>query len=396
MDRLAVKIPLKSPCISIHEIGGKFLLHETNYGHRIRVNYIVIRLLDLVDGKSNIDYIRKQMLPYGSFTNDEIHHLLYKTLGKFGFITDEGVEVSKINKPEYLKMSLTLLSEKKVSCIAEHLKWLFSKKSFFFIFPLMALTLLYVQYNNFGKVRYFFETMALKEWLGLIMFAGANLFLHEFGHASSCKAFGARPGGIGFGFYLLSPVMYADVSDVWKLPIKERIIVSLSGMYMEMMLGIILLAVHILTKDTFFLTLSSVSLLSLFTNLNPFLKYDGYWLLTDITGCHNLRKQSNHNLGNLLKSRGKREGINIYLALYAAVANIMIVAFVLSVLVIDSNGLIDFPKNLLQIMTTLFGTGKQFSVKEIYPLLVPAIFYYILIKLCVSNAAKLIKNIYRK
>lgn len=138
MNKKADKIPLKSSCISICEIGDKFLLHETNHGHRIRVNQTVIRLLELVDGKSNIDYIREQMSSYGSFSNDEIHNLLYHTLGKFGFIVNGNVEVIKINKPEYLKLSLTLLSEEKVSFIARYLKWLFSKNSFLLFFSFIS------------------------------------------------------------------------------------------------------------------------------------------------------------------------------------------------------------------------------------------------------------------
>ena len=50
--------------------------------------------------------------------------------------------------------------------------------------------------------------------VGLFVFMLASSFFHELGHASACKYFGVRHGGVGFGLYLNFPVLYTDVTKV--------------------------------------------------------------------------------------------------------------------------------------------------------------------------------------
>ena len=50
--------------------------------------------------------------------------------------------------------------------------------------------------------------------VGLFAFMLGSSFFHELGHASACKHFGVRHGGIGFGLYLNFPVLYTDVTEV--------------------------------------------------------------------------------------------------------------------------------------------------------------------------------------
>ncbi len=66
---------------------------------------------------------------------------------------------------------------------------------------------------------------------------------HEFGHVTATEYYGAKQGGIGFGFYLLSPVYFADVTDIWKLKPKQRIIVNVSGVYFEIIICSILMII---------------------------------------------------------------------------------------------------------------------------------------------------------
>ena len=60
--------------------------------------------------------------------------------------------------------------------------------------------------------------------VGLLAFTLLSSFFHELGHASACKFFGIQHGGIGFGLYLNFPVLYTDVTEVWKLNRKQRCI----------------------------------------------------------------------------------------------------------------------------------------------------------------------------
>ena len=69
--------------------------------------------------------------------------------------------------------------------------------------------------------------------VGLFAFMLGSSFFHELGHASACKYFGVRHGGIGFGLYLNFPVLYTDVTEVWKLKRGERCVVNLAGVYFQ-------------------------------------------------------------------------------------------------------------------------------------------------------------------
>ena len=85
--------------------------------------------------------------------------------------------------------------------------------------------------------------------VGLFAFMLGSSFFHELGHASACKFFGVRHGGIGFGLYLNFPVLYTDVTEVWKLKRGERCVVNLAGVYFQSWWLIILLVAFLMTGN---------------------------------------------------------------------------------------------------------------------------------------------------
>jgi putative peptide zinc metalloprotease protein len=119
----------------------------------------------------------------------------------------------------------------------------------------------------------------------------AILFVHEFGHASACARYGAKPSDIGFTAYLIYPAFYSDVSSAWKLSRFQRVVVDLGGCYFQ----------GIATIGLFFAFYSSnweplrvaiiFSLSSALFSLNPVFKFDGYWVLADSLGVANLSTQ---------------------------------------------------------------------------------------------------------
>jgi len=130
--------------------------------------------------------------------------------------------------------------------------------------------------------------------LALLM---VSLVLHEFGHASACRAFGAKEGEIGFAIYLVFPVFYCDVTDAWKLSRRERAALDLAGLYTQGLFAALMLAVYLASgRDLFLWTFLGISA-SYIPNLNPFLKMDGYWFLSDMLGVANLSQR----MGELLR-----------------------------------------------------------------------------------------------
>ena len=138
----------------------------------------------------------------------------------------------------------------------------------------------------------------------VIALAGSSFF-HELGHASACKFFGVRHGGIGFGLYLNFPVLYTDVTEVWKLKRGERCVVNLAGVYFQSWWLIILLVAFLMTGNDILRYLILVMNLGFAMTLNPFFKFDGYWMASDLLGVPNLRQRSLELLGYIWKKLRK-------------------------------------------------------------------------------------------
>ena len=128
--------------------------------------------------------------------------------------------------------------------------------------------------------------------IGLLVFLIGSSFFHELGHASACKYFGVRHGGIGFGLYLNFPVLYTDVTEVWKLRRGQRCVVNLAGVYFQSYWLILLLSVFFLTGNDIVRYLILIMNLGFVMTLNPFFKFDGYWIASDLLGVPNLRQRS--------------------------------------------------------------------------------------------------------
>lgn len=132
--------------------------------------------------------------------------------------------------------------------------------------------------------------------------------IHEFGHAYCCKRFGAEVPEIGVAFIVATPCAYVDASASWKLPNRlHRIAVGLAGMYFELAVAAISALVWVATPPGFAHTVAlSVFVLSsattLLFNINPLMRFDGYYVFADLVGVTNLRDRSGRFLRALASS----------------------------------------------------------------------------------------------
>jgi putative peptide zinc metalloprotease protein len=140
-------------------------------------------------------------------------------------------------------------------------------------------------------------------WL-MLSLAGVKV-LHELGHAMACKRLGGEVHELGFMLLAFTPCLYCDVTDAWRLPSKwQRILVSAAGMLVELVLasaaaivwwyaqpGVVqLVALNVILVCT-------VSTLAV--NGNPLLRYDGYYILSDLVETPNLWQRSRDVLRSL-------------------------------------------------------------------------------------------------
>jgi putative peptide zinc metalloprotease protein len=123
--------------------------------------------------------------------------------------------------------------------------------------------------------------------------------LHEVGHGIACQHYGGNVTEIGFTlFYYVQPAFYCDTSSSYLITRRRhKMIVQLAGTIMSLMymsaLTIVLVlldpSVPIYPGLALVLAISSVLV---FVNLNPFLKFDGYYAICDYFGFANLRDRS--------------------------------------------------------------------------------------------------------
>ncbi len=136
-------------------------------------------------------------------------------------------------------------------------------------------------------------------WLAVVFFVLRAW--HEFGHAAACKAMGGRCTEIGMMLMaFLVPFPYCDTSSAWRFTeLHKRVIVSAGGMLLETFLAAIAAIVWSqLSTDAVMLRslLFNVMLISGVTtivfNANPLLRYDGYYILSDVAGIANLAQRA--------------------------------------------------------------------------------------------------------
>ncbi len=124
-------------------------------------------------------------------------------------------------------------------------------------------------------------------------------FLHELGHATACKAMGGRCTEIGVMLIaLIMPLPYCDASSSWRFPDTwRRVLVALGGIFIELALaaGATIVWAHAepgLTRTLAFNIMIISGATTFVFNLNPLLRYDGYYILSDLTGTPNLANRA--------------------------------------------------------------------------------------------------------
>lgn len=184
-------------------------------------------------------------------------------------------------------------------------RWFFSKAVFILCLMLCAAALLLigVQFDVFqSKLPDFNTFFAAENWLLMFVVLSCTKVLHEFGHGLSCKHFGGECHEMGVMLLVLTPCLYCNVSDSWMLPSKwHRAAIGAAGMYVEVVLSAICTFIWWFTEPGLLhytclniMFISSVS--TILFNANPLLRYDGYYIMSDLLEIPNLRQKSNQIL----------------------------------------------------------------------------------------------------
>jgi putative peptide zinc metalloprotease protein len=283
-------------------------------------------LLDMLDGRTSLDVLKEQFearFPPRRITVDELSRFI-ATLHRSGLVIGDrpgqGPQLFERRRQriwrEWMAWLANIMSMRfrgiDPDRILERLDpwfgWLFAPPAIVaaLVFVASALLLVLVNFDVFrAKLPEFQQFFAAGNWFYLAVALAVTKILHEFGHGLSCKHYGGECHEMGMMLLVFTPCLYCDVSDSWMLPSKwKRAAIGAAGMYVEVIIASI--ATYLwwnshpgvfnqLCLDVMFV--SSVS--TILFNANPLLRYDGYYILSDVLEIPNLRQKANTILQRL-------------------------------------------------------------------------------------------------
>lgn len=132
--------------------------------------------------------------------------------------------------------------------------------------------------------------------------------VHELGHGLTCKHFGGEVHEVGVMFLVFTPYFFVNVSDSWVLPKRRhRILISAAGIYVELILAAFATFLWAVVQpgafqDFLFNVMVIASFSTLVFNANPLMRFDGYYIVTDLIEVPNLQSKSRALVTHQVKS----------------------------------------------------------------------------------------------
>lgn len=280
---------LKSFSLSSYS-SGKWVLNTSD--RNILINDNTATLLKILEGSENYKEAHQKfqlefclVIPFEDFQK-----LINQKLGGYNIIKDDSVEERQKLQTQFFRFKTELLNAKQVGVIARPFVFLFNPQIFRYVFVGLIFLLLQSFFvfqpllpEHYGQINLILLSIVILP----------NICFHELGHIAACRQFGIKHGGMGFGVYWILPILYADVNNIWMVDKNKRIIINTGGVFHQIVYSSILLLAFIIYKNY---TILYASYFVAFTGLlqfNPFIRLDGYWILSDLTETPNLLTRAN-------------------------------------------------------------------------------------------------------
>ncbi len=228
--------------------------------------------LEPVSGSSN-DYLDQYLASKPSFLMWLVHNYLF-------------VKIPLVKPTAFLRKTLVYVEP------------IFSVTTAALIFFIGVIGLYIVgrQWESFTSTfLYFFNLQGLAFYFVSLVFIKV---LHELAHAYTTIRYGCKVPTMGVALLVMFPILYTDTSDTWRIrSAVERMHVGVAGMTIELYIACIatfcwgFLPDGILKSAAFIMATTSW-ILSVAINSNILMRFDGYYIFSDLLGIQNLQKRS--------------------------------------------------------------------------------------------------------
>ena len=214
----------------------------------------------------------------------------------------------------------------------------FFTKTAFLIWLLIVISALFLALSHWSELteNVSDRVLSANNLLLLALLYPCIKVLHELGHAFAVKVWGGEVHEMGIMFLVLIPNPYVNTTSAWSFPEKKkRIIVSAAGMMIELLLASLALFLWLnmeagIVRALAFNTMIIASISTIFFNANPLLRFDGYYILSDLIEIPNLATRANKYIGylmqrylfglNNIKSSATDNGERIWFVVYGVAA----------------------------------------------------------------------------
>lgn len=283
-------------------------------------------ILQMLDGHASLDEIKDKF--EAEFRPQKIElqdvHQFVAQLHRNGLVTSSAQgqgrslyqRLGEVRQRELMEKLSSILAlrfkgvdpQKFLNATYPLVRWLFHPLAvaMWFALAIAAGLLVLVNFEVFqSRLPSFQQFFGPHNWLLLACVLAVTKIIHELGHGYSCKHFGGECHEIGVMMLVMTPCLYCNVSDSWLLRNKwHRAAIGAAGMYIEVLMASLATFVWWFTEPGFVnhvalqvMFICSVS--TILFNGNPLLRYDGYYILSDLLEIPNLRQKSSQVLQRL-------------------------------------------------------------------------------------------------
>jgi putative peptide zinc metalloprotease protein len=276
-------------------------------GQIIQLPALLYLVAESVDGKRSYEEIAQRVTEASGrgVAPDDIQFLVEEKLAPLGIVAgkDGRAQAQKADPLLALKFKVALVPEGFVRSVTTvFYPFFFPPVVIAAVAGLIAFDIWMFFFHGVAQAArsLVYNPLLLFMLLGLVVVATA---LHEIGHATAARYGGAKPGVMGAGIYVVWPAFYTDVTDAYRLSRAGRLRTDLGGIYFNALFALGTAGVYLLTGFEPLLLVVLVQHFQILQQLLPFLRLDGYYILSDLTGVPDLFARMKPTLKSLLPGK---------------------------------------------------------------------------------------------
>jgi putative peptide zinc metalloprotease protein len=277
-------------------------------GQVVQLHHILYTVAEQIDGRRTVpeiaarvsERVQRELAP------EDLQYLIDEKLRPLGIVASPGDDAplaTGLDPLLALKLKTAVVPERLVHAITTVFRPLFLP-------PVIVLVLaclgaldywLFVNHGIAQSVRQILlDPLLMLMVFGLVVLSAA---FHECGHATATRYGGARPGVMGVGIYIVWPAFYTDITDSYRLGKAGRLRADLGGVYFNVIFILATAAAYFATGFEPLLIMIPLQHVEIVHQFLPFLRLDGYYIISDLTGVPDMFARIKPIMTSLLPGR---------------------------------------------------------------------------------------------